>query len=85
MVQSVSTPSIINRITHLSIADAAWWPERFYLATAQAREAMYEVRSYFDFHAASKCGFDYLGSSGLRQQTRPHGRSSGFYREEGIF
>ncbi|KAJ8583433.1 amidohydrolase 2 [Rhizopogon salebrosus TDB-379] len=23
--------------------DAAWWPERFYLATAQAREAMYEV------------------------------------------
>ncbi|KAG1744372.1 amidohydrolase 2 [Suillus lakei] len=27
--------------------DAAWWPERFYLATAQAREVMYEVLAGF--------------------------------------
>jgi hypothetical protein len=27
--------------------DAAWWPERFYLATAQARQVMYEVLASF--------------------------------------
>ncbi|KAG1744379.1 amidohydrolase 2 [Suillus lakei] len=27
--------------------DAAWWPERFYLATVQAREVMYEVLAGF--------------------------------------
>jgi hypothetical protein len=33
--------------TYRSTADAAWWPERFYLATAQAREVIYEVIGMF--------------------------------------
>jgi hypothetical protein len=33
-------PSVTARTTYYSTADAVWWLERFYLATAQTREVM---------------------------------------------
>ena len=71
-------------VTHSSTADAAWWPERFYLATVQAREAMYEVKSDCDRSTNPLNLKFFLGPSRLRQQTRPHGKPSGIYREDGV-